>query len=150
MRFKLLASFVAASVASLVLVVAAQSDPAAAPPFVGNFAGGAVFYTVDGSISQTQFARLSLRTATASGTVASVQWNFTAVPSNTAPVCTHQLGLTKVVRKNVELAFRVSSMTGTCIPNAKSYRISWLDRKRAIIELTYSDGLTASGLLRRR
>jgi hypothetical protein len=146
MRFKLGASLLAATAASLVLVVSAQSDPVAAPPTVGNFAGGAVFYSVDGAISQTQFARLSVKTAPSAS---SVQWNFTAVPSNTAPVCTHHLGLTKVIRRNVELAFRVSSMTGTCIPNAKSYRISWLDRKRAIIELTYSDGLTASGLLRR-
>ena len=52
--------------------------------------------------------------------------------------------------KNVELAFRVASMTGSCIGGAKSYRITWLDRKRVVIELTYADGLTASGLLGRR
>ena len=34
---------------------------------------------------------------------------------------------------------------GKLHPNARSYRISSLDRGRVVVELTYGDGLTASG-----
>jgi len=94
MRFRLFVSLLAASAVSLVLVVGAQSDPAAVPPIAGKFAGGAVFYK-DGSISQTQSARLSVPAALDK---ASVQWNFTAVAPDAAPVCTHHLERTRVVR----------------------------------------------------
>ncbi len=150
MRLELVTSLAVAAATSLVVVVAAASGPVVASPIVGNFAGGAVFYRADGTISQTQFARLSVKSATLGKGAGSVQWNFSWVAPNAAPVCTHHLDSTKVIRKGVELAYRVASMTGSCIPDARSYRISWLDRKRAVIELTYGDGSTASGLLRRR
>lgn len=140
----------AASVSALVLASTAQSNPTATPLIVGNFSGGVVFYTNDGSIRETQFARLSVKTVTPTRTVVSVQWNFSVVPWNVAPVCVHHLSSMRVIRKGVEFAYRVSSMTGQCIPKAKSYRIFALDRRRVTIQLTYGDGLTAAGLLFRK
>jgi len=58
-------------------------------------------------------------------TVASVKFNYLGVK------CVHHLRLTKIVRPRVEYAFDVPSVTGSCIPNPKSYRLFWLDREKS-------------------
>ena len=107
---------------------------AATRTIVGDFAGPMVFRTAGGSIWQTQYARVSV---TKSG--ASVRWTYVPVPWSAQATCTHVLNA----------SFRVTSTTGSCIPNAKSYRIS-LDHGRAAVRLEYSSGITASGRLPRR
>ena len=124
-----------------VLVKAGQSysaakkpkPPAAARTIAGDFAGPMVFRTADGSIWQTQYARVSV---TKSG--ASVRWTYGSVPWSAQATCTHVLNA----------SFRVTSTTGSCIPSAKSYRIS-LDHGRAATHLEYSSGITAAGRLPR-
>jgi hypothetical protein len=158
MRRRILVGVLAVIAASLTLSAAAHSGQSVGkkPIAPGTFAGGAVFFrpatssAPGGSIWQTQYAQLVVKSVSPAETVAEVRWNFTVVPASTAPVCTHLLKQTKVLRKNLELAFDVTSTTGSCIANPKSYRISWLDRKRVVIELTYADGVTAAGLLRRK
>lgn len=115
--------------------------PAAARTIVGDFAGPMVFRTAGGSIWQTQYARVSVKSATAS-----VRWTYGSVPWNAPAVCTHNLVR---ISGGADLAFRVSSTTGSCIPNAKSYRIA-LKGGRAAVHLAYSSGITASGALPRK
>ncbi len=129
---------------------AKPKPPTPSRTLVGDFSGSVVFYMVDGSRRDTQFARLAVTSARPSKRAASVKWNYSAVPWNAGPVCTHYLDLTSAQLKTRESAFLVSAMTGSCIPNAQSYRIVSLDRQRVRIHLRYRDGLTASGVLRRK
>jgi hypothetical protein len=123
-----------------------KSSAAPASSRVGEYAGPMVFRFPDGSIQQTQYARLSVKTV---GTkrVASVKWTYVAVEWAAPALCTHNLEQASVNQQGVVL-FRVSSMTGSCIPSAKSYRIS-LKPARAATHLFYASGLTASGSLKR-
>ena len=150
MRLELFIPLLAASALLATPAGTAQSGRVASSPLVGNFSGGMVFYRTDGAFRETQYARLTLKALVPGATGSSVQWTFSVAPWNAAPVCTHQLIATKALRTNVELAFQVASMTGSCIPNASSYRISSVDRRRVAVQLSYSDGLTASGLLFRK
>jgi hypothetical protein len=150
-RLKLLTSLIAALALVPTLAGAARSDPAAAPPIVGEFAGAMAFSRTDGAFHGAQFARLTVKEVAPGATGSTVQWTFYVVPWSTpSPVCVHHLTATRTLRKNVEYGFRVASMTGSCIPKARSYRISSVDRRRVAVELFYGDGLEATGLLYRR
>ena len=150
MRLKLFTSLIAALALLPALAGAARSDPAAAPPIVGEFAGAMAFLRTDGAFQGTQFARLTVKEVAPGATGSTVQWTFYVVPWSSPSVCVHHLTATKTLRRNVEYGFRVASMTGSCIPKAQSYRISSVDRRRAAVELFYGDGLKATGLLFRR
>lgn len=138
-----------------VLVKAGQSYSAAKKPkpsaagrtTVGDYAGPMVFRAADGSKWQTQYARLSVKTVGAKR-VASVRWTYTPVGWSAPAVCTHNLEETGV-NKQAAVLFRVSSMTGSCIPNAERYIIS-LKQDRAVSHLFYGSGITAAGSLRKR
>ncbi|MGH3118677.1 MAG: hypothetical protein ACRDQ2_16500 [Gaiellales bacterium] len=121
--------------------VAKKKPSAAARTLAGDFAGPMDFRTAGGSIWQTQYARVSVKNATAS-----VRWTYGSVPWNAPAVCTHNLVR---ISGGPDLAFRVNSTTGSCIPNAKSYRIA-LKGGRAAVHLVYGTGPTASGSLPRR
>jgi hypothetical protein len=150
-RVKLFTSLITALVLLPALAGAARSDPAAAPPIVGEFAGAMAFLRIDGAFQGAQFARLTVKEVAPGATGSTVQWTFYVVPWNTpSPTCVHHLTATKTLRKNVEYGFRVASMTGSCIPRAQSYRISSVDRRRVAVELFYGGGLKATGLLFRR
>lgn len=150
MRLKVFAFVLAALALAPTLTGAARSGPTAASPLAGEFAGGMVFYRTDGAFRETQYARLTVKSLHLGATGSAVRWSFSVVPMSSAAVCVHNLVTAKILRPNVEYAFKVDSMTGSCIPNAESYRISSVDRRRIAVQLFYSDGLTASGLLFRR
>lgn len=150
MRLKLFTSLIAALALLPALAGAARSDPAAAPPIVGEFAGAMAFLRTDGAFQGAQFARLTVKEVAPGATGSTVQWTFYVVPWSSQSVCVHHLTANKTLRRNVEYGFRVASMTGSCIPKAQSYRISSVDRRRAAVELFYGDGLKATGLLYRR
>jgi hypothetical protein len=124
--------------------------PAAAARAVGEFTGPMVFRNPNGSIRETQYARLTVKTVARTANGASAKWTFVQVPWAATAVCVHNLTLTSEVRPGVVYAYRVPSTTGSCIPRAESYRMSSLDDRRVVVHLKYGDGLTASGTLARR
>jgi hypothetical protein len=123
----------------------AKKPAAAARTIVGEFAGPMVFRSAAGSIWQTQYARVAVKTASATKSEASVRWTYGSVAWSAQATCTHFLEQSPATQRS----FRVTSTTGSCIPDAKSYRIS-LDHGRAEIHLEYASGITASGRLPRR
>ena len=119
----------------------------AAAARVGQYAGPMVFRFPNGSIQQTQYARLSVTNVTRTKRRASVRWTYSPVGWTAPATCTHNLEETSA--KGQAVTFRVSSMTGSCIPNAKGYGIS-LNQDRAVAHLVYENGLTAAGSLPKR